>query len=71
MVCYIDRWSVRIIRTNNRREYFSNILNDFLTQNGIIHHSSCVNNPQQNKLVERNNTLARSHSSINVYNGGS
>lgn len=44
-----------MLKTNNVQEYFSSILNDYLLIPGIIHQSSCVDTPQQNRAVERKN----------------
>ena len=45
--------TIRILRTDNGREYFSQILGDYLQSAGIIHQSSCVDTPQQNGVAER------------------
>ena len=36
---------IKIVRNNNGNKYFSNILGSYFKDNGIIHHSSCVNTP--------------------------
>ena len=36
---------IKIVCTDNGTEYFSNILGSYFKDNGIIHHSSCVNTP--------------------------
>ena len=46
---------IKIVRTGNGAEYFSNILGSYFKDNDIIHHSSCVNTPQQNGIAERKN----------------
>ncbi|KAL4562118.1 hypothetical protein LXL04_034312 [Taraxacum kok-saghyz] len=46
---------IRILRTDNGKEYFNSILGNFLIENGITHQSSCVNTPQQNGVSERKN----------------
>ena len=46
---------IKIVRTDNGAEYFSNILGSYFKDNDIIHHSSCVNTPQQNGIAERKN----------------
>lgn len=45
--------SIRILRTDNGTEYFNSVLGPYLSQNGIIHQSSCVDTPQQNGVAER------------------
>ena len=46
---------IRVLRTDNGKEYFHSILGDYLLQNGIIHQSSCVDTPQQNGVSKRKN----------------
>ena len=46
---------IKIVRTNNGIEYFSNIIGSYFKDNGIIHHSSCVNTPQKNGIAEIKN----------------
>jgi len=46
---------IQILRTNNAKEYFNFVLNDYLLNQGIICHSSCVDTPQQNGIAERKN----------------
>ncbi|CAH9105932.1 unnamed protein product, partial [Cuscuta epithymum] len=46
---------IQVLRTDNGKEYFNKILGNFLIQQGIIHHSSCVDTPQQNGIAERKN----------------
>ena len=46
---------IKIIRTDNGTEYFNSVLNQFLSTNGLLHHSSCVDSPQQNGISERKN----------------
>ena len=45
--------NIKILRTDNGREYYSNILGEYLQKEGIIHHSSCIDTPQQNGVSER------------------
>ena len=40
---------------DNGAEYFSDILGSYFKDNGTIHHSSCVNTPQQNGIAKRKN----------------
>ncbi|KAG6696818.1 hypothetical protein I3842_09G168100 [Carya illinoinensis] len=46
---------IKILKTDNAKEYFNSILNDYLLSHGIVHQSSCVNTPQQNGIAERKN----------------
>ena len=43
------------MRLDNRGEYFKKTLGNYLLENGIIHQTSCVDTPQQNGIIERNN----------------
>ena len=47
--------SVRILRSDNAKEYFSEPFNSYMSQNGILHQSSCVDTPPQNGVAERKN----------------
>ena len=47
--------SIKILRTDNAREYMSSQFQYFLTLQGIIHQSSCAHTPQQNGVAERKN----------------
>lgn len=47
--------TIQTFHTDNGREYFQSILGNYLTSHGIIYHSSCPNNPQQNGVAERKN----------------
>ena len=44
-----------MLKTDNAREYFASMLGDCLSSRGIVHLSSCVGIPQQNRVVERKN----------------
>ncbi|KAE8666093.1 Lysyl-tRNA synthetase 1 isoform 1 [Hibiscus syriacus] len=44
-------------RTDNGREYFNSILSPYLSEQGIIHQSSCSNTTRQNRIFERKNRL--------------
>jgi len=44
---------VKIIRSDNELEFLSGSMKQFYTQKGIIHHTSCIDTPQQNESVER------------------
>ncbi|KAL5816220.1 hypothetical protein ACOSQ3_024598 [Xanthoceras sorbifolium] len=46
---------IQIFRTDNGKEFFNNVLNKFLLQEGIVHQSSCPETPQQNGVSERKN----------------
>ena len=46
---------VKILRSDNAREYFAQSLNTFLEDSGILHESSCPYTPQQNGVAERKN----------------
>ena len=47
--------SIRVLRSDNAREYFSTPFTSFMSQHGIIHQSSCAHTPQQNGVAERKN----------------
>ncbi|XP_075104936.1 uncharacterized protein LOC142179037 [Nicotiana tabacum] len=44
---------VKVVRTDNGREFFNHQWTAFLQTHGIIHQSSCVHTPQQNGADER------------------
>ena len=46
---------ISILRSDNGTEYFNKILGSFLSRKGILHQSSCPDNPEQNGLAERKN----------------
>ena len=46
---------IRVLHSNNAREYFSAPFISFMSQHGILHQSSCAHSPQQNGVVERKN----------------
>ena len=46
---------IRVLRTDNGTEYFNYILGNYLSQQGIVHQSSCSGTPQQNRVAERKN----------------
>jgi len=48
-------FSIRILRSDNANEYFSQNFTIFLQNNGILHQSSCPYTPQQNGVAERKN----------------
>lgn len=47
--------NVRILRSDNAKEYFSEPFTTYMTQNGILLESSCVDTPSQNGIAERKN----------------
>ncbi|KAG8502903.1 hypothetical protein CXB51_000532 [Gossypium anomalum] len=47
--------NIHTLRTDNGREYFNSILSPYLSEQGIIHQSSCPDTPQQNGVSERKN----------------
>ena len=46
---------IQILRTDNGKEYFNSILVHYLSQQGIVHQSTCVDTPQQNGVAEWKN----------------
>ncbi|CAN1814477.1 Retrovirus-related Pol polyprotein from transposon TNT 1-94, partial [Linum perenne] len=42
---------IQVLRTDNAKDYFNSMLGQFLTQEGIVHCSSCVDTPQQNGIA--------------------
>ncbi|KAL3537868.1 hypothetical protein ACH5RR_001234 [Cinchona calisaya] len=51
---------VHNLRSDNAKEYFSHPFDSYMSENGILHQSSCVDTPPQNGVAERKNTLTRS-----------
>ena len=47
--------SIRVLHSDNAREYFSTPFTSFMSQHGILHQSSCAHTPQQNGVAERKN----------------
>jgi len=45
--------SIRTLRSDNAREYFSHQFQSFMGSNGIFHQTSCPHIPQQNGVAER------------------
>ncbi|PKI71938.1 hypothetical protein CRG98_007666 [Punica granatum] len=41
------------VRSDNGSEFMSRVIQDYFSDNGIIHHTSCTDTPQQNGRVER------------------
>lgn len=48
------RITLKTLRSDNAKEYFSTSFSSFMRQHGIIHESSCVDTPQQNGVPELN-----------------
>lgn len=46
---------IQVLKSDNAKEYFHSKLSDYLTQQGIIQLTSCVDTPQQNGVAERKN----------------
>ena len=44
---------VKTIRSDNGSEFVSTPMKKFYGEQGIIHETSCIENPQQNRRVER------------------
>ena len=47
--------SIRILRSDNAKEYFSTSFSSFMFSHGIFHQSSCAYTPQHNGVAERKN----------------
>ena len=47
--------TIKILRSDNAKEYFSSDLSSFLSSQGILHQSTCPHTPQQNGIAERKN----------------
>ncbi|RDX85859.1 putative helicase CHR10, partial [Mucuna pruriens] len=47
--------TIKILRSDNAKEYFSSELNSYLSSKGILHQSTCPHTPQQNGIAERKN----------------
>lgn len=43
------------LQSDNDRQYFNQTMIKCLENEGIVYHSSCVDTPQQNGVVERKN----------------
>jgi transposase InsO family protein len=46
---------IRIIQTDNGKEYVNNVFGAYLSEHGIIHQTTCLNTPPQNGVAERKN----------------
>ena len=47
--------SIRILRSDNAKEYFSMSFSSYMSSHGILHQSSCAHTPQHNGVAERKN----------------
>ena len=47
--------SIRVLRSDNAREYFSAPFLSFMSQHWILYQSSCTHTPQQNGVAEHKN----------------
>jgi len=47
--------SIRVLRSDNGREYLSHSLKQFMASHDILHQTSCAYTPQQNGVAERKN----------------
>ena len=46
---------IKTLRSDNGTEYMSQVMTQYLSNNGIMHQTSCVGTPQQNGIAERKN----------------
>ena len=46
---------LKILRSDNGREYMNQKMHDFISTHGLIHQTSCPYTPQQNGVAERKN----------------
>ena len=46
---------IKVLRSDNAKEYFSSALSSFLSSQGVLHQSTCPHTPQQNGITERKN----------------
>ncbi|CAH9092634.1 unnamed protein product [Cuscuta europaea] len=47
--------NIRILRSDNAKDYLSSTFQTYLSRHGILHHTSCPYTPQQNGVAERKN----------------
>ena len=47
--------SIRVLRSDNAREYFSTPFISFMSQHRILHQSSCAHTPQQHEVAKCKN----------------
>ena len=55
MVCTQFDTKVKILRTDNGREYMNSSFSAYLESNGIVHQTSCPYTSAQNGVAERKN----------------
>ena len=46
---------VKVLRTDNGTEYVNKEFSNFLSTNGILHQTTCLDTPPQNGVAERKN----------------
>ena len=46
---------IKILRSDNAKEYFSSTFSNILSSHGILHQSTCPHTPQQNGITKRKN----------------
>ena len=46
---------IRILRSDNAKEYISSSFTSYLSHKGIIHQTLCAHTPQQNGVAKRKN----------------
>ena len=46
---------MKILQSDNVKEYFSAPFTDYMHHHGILHQSSCIDTPTQNGIAERKN----------------
>ena len=46
---------IKILRSDNGKKYDNSSVSLYLASNSIIHLTSCVDSPQQNRVTERKN----------------
>ena len=46
---------IKIVQSDNGKEYYNKILGNFFLEKGIVHQSSFKNTPQHNGVAERKN----------------
>ena len=51
--------SIQNLRSDNVKEYLSKQFQSFMLHNGILHQTSCVDTPSQNRVAERKNRHLR------------
>jgi Reverse transcriptase (RNA-dependent DNA polymerase) len=47
--------NIKILRSDNGREFVNKAVQEFFCEQGVIHETSCVGTPQQNGIAERKN----------------